>query len=156
LNKINYFKEIAFDKGFSTLEHQNFIYLKEFSNFNKIEFKSSTLDNINLKIINENSNKNKEIKVNFYTYKNGIKIDSIAFYRNISGHGYGKYNCLSYFDKNTSKIWQINYFPFKNDQSFIVSYSESNITSEGKIKLDSLHYLDESLEVEMENYNLNY
>lgn len=54
---------------------------------------------------------------------------------------------------------QIKYFPLnplRGNSIGIVSYTESSINVDGTIKSDSLHYLDESLDVEMEKYNLYY
>jgi hypothetical protein len=157
LAKKSYFKAITFEKEFSILEKQNKKYLREFSYFNKNNLKSTNLNNVLLKLVKENSNNIKEVKVNLYTYKNGKKTDSLDFYRNISRDDFGRYNCMSYFDQKHHKIWQIKYFPsIGKEPSNIISYSESTINSNGKIKLDSLHYIDESLDVEMDKYNLYY
>jgi len=157
LSKNIYFKTIAAEKGFYILEKQNIKYLNEFSYFNKDDIEPTNLNNILFKIIKEKSSNTKQVKVNFYIYRNGKKTDSLDFYRNISGDGFGRYICMSYFDQKYHKIWQIKYFPsIDKEPSNIISYSESTINSNGKIKLDSLHYIDESLDVEMEKYNLYY
>lgn len=111
-----------------------------------------------LKLIKEEQLRNENnLKINLFTFKDGKKIDSIEFYRNISNIGRGLYNCLSYFDKKTNKIWQIKYFYFNEGNSVdIISYKEISISSDGTIQSDLLHYLDESLDVEMEKLNLYY
>lgn len=157
LSKNNYFETLVKSNDQSFLKKQNEKYLKMYSHFKNDSYSLS--QGISIKLIREELPDESNIKVNLFTYKGKEKIDSIQFYRNISGDGFGLYNCLSYFDKKTNKIWQIKYFPSNPSRSNsvgIVSYTESSLTSDGKFKSNSLHYLDESLEVEMEKYNLYY
>lgn len=157
LAKENYFKTVASEHGSSILKKQNNLYLKKYSDYNSTDSKSTNLNAISVQLLKQSSSSSKEFKVNFFTYDNGKKIDSLDFYRNISGDGFGEYNCLSYFDQKNNRLWQIKYFPSKGkDPSYIISYSKSSITSDGKIEQDSLYYLDESLEEEMDKYNLYY
>lgn len=79
--------------------------------------------------------------------------------RNISGDEFAKYNCLSYFNTKTKKIWQIKYFPLnplRGNATGIVSYTISSIKSAGIIETDSIYYLDESLDTAMDKYHLYY
>jgi hypothetical protein len=157
LSKRNYFKTLTTGNTAQLLEKQNSLYLKNF--FQYQSEKISSLNAVNIKLIKENSSNKKDIKINLYTYLGNKKIDSIQFYRNISGDGFGYFNSLSYVDTKTKKIWQIRYFPInplRGNTVGIVSYTEKSITDEGNIKTDSIHYLDESLDVEMVNYHLYY
>lgn len=96
-------------------------------------------------------------KINLYTFSGNKKIDSIPFYRNIADSGRGEYNCLTYFDQKTNEIWQIRYFYLNGSKSAdIVLYEKSSILHDGKIQSDSLIYLDESLDAEMEKLHLYY
>lgn len=160
MKKQNFFINIASKKGTSILKNINKKYLKNFSKFYKSNLKLSKFENITIKVVKQSSSNLNEIKVNFFTYKNDKKVDSIQFYRNIEGDGYGTYNCLSYYDSKKNKIWQLEYFPVtpnpKGDSPGIISFSKMSINSEGKIKSDSLFYLDEYLEVERGNYGLYY
>lgn len=157
LSKNNYFETLVKGNDKSFLKKQNEKYLTIYSHFkNDSSFIS---EDISIKLIKEELHDENNIKVNLFTYKGKEKVDSIQFYRNISGEGFGTYNCLSYYNKQTNKIWQIKYFPLnplRANLVGIVSYTESSFTSDGKFKLDSLHYLDESLDLEMEKYNLYY
>ena len=157
LAKKYYFKTLVAGNEVFLLKKQNEKYQKVYFNFK--DYSYSLSKDITIKLIKEVLPNKKNVKINLYTYRGKDKIDSVQFYRNISGEGFGKYNCLSYFDKKTNKIWQIQYFPsnpLRDDSSGIISYSENNITFDGRIKSDSLHYLDESLDAEMEKYNLYY
>ncbi|UCA59708.1 hypothetical protein KB553_22330 [Chryseobacterium rhizoplanae] len=159
LSNANYFSSLKNGKGYLVLKKQNEEYLKKYSLTESNEFDLHLKNNLSIKFIKEKQKDKNLIKVNLFTYINNKKTDSIQFYRNISGDGFGNYNCLSYFNKKTNKIWQIKYFPLnplRGNSVGIVSYTESSISVDGTIKSDSLHYLDESLDVEMENYNLYY
>ncbi|WP_336959506.1 hypothetical protein [Chryseobacterium contaminans] len=159
LAKANYFNFLKNRKGDLVLKNQNEEYLKQYSLSENDELYITLKDNVSIKLVNEKQTDRSIVKVNLFTYVNNKKTDSIQFYRNISGDGFGNYNCLSYFNKKTNKIWQIKYFPLnplRGNSIGIVSYTESSINVDGTIKSDSLHYLDESLDVEMEKYNLYY
>lgn len=154
----NYFKKLSTEEGEEILREKNGRYLNEYTNYKNVSL--SLGKNISIKIIKEKSLDINKIKVNLYTFKEGEKIDSIGFYRNISGDEFGLYNCLSYLSKMENKIWQVKYFPTSpNPRSYspgIISYVEMRIDSEGKIKSDSFLYLDEYLDAEMEKYSLYY
>ncbi|MCS4302308.1 MULTISPECIES: hypothetical protein [unclassified Chryseobacterium] len=155
----NYFNSLKNKKGDMVLQQQNEEYLKKYTLSENNESYFPLKDNVSIKLVKEKQIDRSIIKVNLFTYVNNKKTDSIQFYRNISGEGFGNYNCLSYFNAKTNKIWQIKYFPLnplRGNSAGIVSYTESSISPDGTIKSDSLHYLDESLDVEMEKYNLYY
>ncbi|SDI15737.1 hypothetical protein [Chryseobacterium jejuense] len=159
LANANYFNSLKNGKGYLVLKKQNEEYLKQYSLAENNEHSLPLENNISIKLIKERQTDRNIIKVNLFTYVNNKKADSIQFYRNISGDGFGNYSCLSYFNAKTNKIWQIKYFPLnplRGNSVGIVSYTESSISTDGTIKSDSLHYLDESLDVEMEKYNLYY
>lgn len=155
----NYFNSLKNGKGDLVLKKQNEEYLKQYSLSENEELYITLKNNLSIKLVKEKRTDRSIVKVNLFTYVNNKKTDSIQFYRNISGDGFGNYNCLSYFNAKTNKIWQIKYFPLnplRGNSVGIVSYTESSISTDGTIKSDSLHYLDESLDVEMEKYNLYY
>lgn len=155
----NYFNSLKNKKGDLVLKQQNDEYLKKYTLSENNESYFPLKDNVFIKLVKEKQTDRSIIKVNLFTYVNNKKTDSIQFYRNISGDGFGNYNCLSYFNTKTNKIWQIKYFPLnplRGNSAGIVSYTENSISADGTIKSDSLHYLDESLDVEMEKYNLYY
>ncbi|REC60666.1 hypothetical protein DRF65_19680 [Chryseobacterium pennae] len=155
----NYFNSLKNKKGDLVLQQQNEEYLKKYTLSENNESYFPLKDNVSIKLVKEKQTDRSIIKVNLFTYVNNKKTDSIQFYRNISGEGFGNYNCLSYFNAKTNKIWQIKYFPLnplRGNSAGIVSYTESSISPDGTIKSDSLHYLDESLDVEMEKNNLYY
>ncbi|MDN3694163.1 hypothetical protein QWZ06_18725 [Chryseobacterium tructae] len=155
----NYFNSLKNKKGDLVLQQQNEEYLKKYTLSENNESYFPLKDNVSIKLIKEKQPDRSIVKVNLFTYVNNKKTDSIQFYRNISGDGFDNYNCLSYFNANTNKIWQIKYFPLnplRGNSAGIVSYTENSISADGTIKSDSLHYLDESLDVEMEKYNLYY
>lgn len=155
----NYFNSLKNKKGDLVLQQQNEEYLKKYTLSENNESYFPLKDNVSIKLVKEKQTDKSIIKVNLFTYVNNKKTDSMQFYRNISGEGFGNYNCLSYFNAKTNKIWQIKYFPLnplRGNSAGIVSYTENSISADGTIKSDSLHYLDESLDVEMEKYNLYY
>ncbi|SIQ59464.1 MULTISPECIES: hypothetical protein [unclassified Chryseobacterium] len=100
----------------------------------------------------------KDYKFVLYTLVNKEKIDSIQFYRKVNNVRYksDRYTCLSYLDLKNKKIWQITYF--SSNKSFdIISYSTSKINKNGTItKFDSIPYLDEALETELNNNKVYY
>lgn len=156
---LNYFSSLKNGKGDLVLKKQNAEYLSKYSLTENNEFYLHLKNNLSIKLVKEKRTDRNIVKVNLFTYVNDKKTDSTQFYRNISGDGFGNYNCLSYFNAKTNKIWQIKYFPLntlRGNSAGIVSYTESSISADGTIKSDSLHYLDESLDVEMQNYNLYY
>ncbi|WP_160139942.1 hypothetical protein [Chryseobacterium sp. c4a] len=159
LAKNNYFETLVKGNDKLFLKKQNAKYLKEYSKFGDNELSYTSQNTISFKFVKVKLVDKENVKVNLITYLGSKKVDSIQFYRNISGNEFGTYNCLSYFDKKTNKIWQIKYFPsnpIRGNSVGIVSYKKSSITSDGTIKSDSLYYLDESLDVEMDKYNLYY
>ena len=83
MKKQNFFINIASKKGTSILKNINKKYLKNFSKFYKSNLKLSKFENITIKVVKQSSSNLNEIKVNFFTYKNDKKVDSIQFYRNI-------------------------------------------------------------------------
>ncbi|WP_456311784.1 hypothetical protein [Pseudomonas shirazensis] len=94
-----------------------------------------------------------------YTFFDNKKKDSIEFYRNVDDLKYepSHYTSLSYLDIKNKKIWQIKYFSSPVDKSVgYVVFERSKIKENGKIETDSLYYLDESLDVEMEKNKLYY
>lgn len=155
LSEKNYYNNLVNGDMYSILKKQNNEYRKFYSKFNEDEINLN--NSTSIKIIREELSDTNQLKINLYSFNKNKKTDSIRFYRNISGNGYGEYNCLSFFDKKNNKIWQINYFPSDFDKSVnIISYSQSSIKPDGTIKKDSLHYLDESLDVVMQDNNLYY
>jgi len=155
LSEKNYFKTLVHGDTYSILNKKNEKYKKFYSTYD--ENRISLPNDISIKIIDEKLCSKDNLKINLYTFNKNKKIDSIRFYRNISGKNYEKYNCLSFFDKKNNKIWQINYFPSDFEKSVnIISYLEMSIKPDGTIKKDSLRYLDESLEVIMQDNNLYY
>lgn len=155
LSEKNYYNDLVNSDIYSILKKQNNEYRKSYTKFNEDEINLN--NSTSIKIIREELSDTNQLKINLYTFNKNKKTDSIRFYRNISGNGYGEYNCLSFFDKKNNKIWQINYFPSEFDKSVnIISYLESSIKPDGTIKTDSLYYLDESQEIIMQENNLYY
>ncbi|MCU7618773.1 hypothetical protein NZ698_16380 [Chryseobacterium sp. PBS4-4] len=159
LAKENYFNLIVGKEGDIILKKQNKEYFDKYSELK--DEKNFYISQNSLSIIfeKEKLTHKDNIKINLFTVVGNKKIDSVQFYRNISGNGFGMYNCMSYFNPKTNKIWQIQYFPLnplRGNSVGIISYTESSITSDGHIRIDSLHYLDESLDAEMEKYSLYY
>lgn len=151
-----YFKSLTGGKGYGILKKQNNTYFKHFIKFKNYKIESQKND-VSVTLITEQPLNSENVKVNLITYIKNRKADSIQFYRKMAGETYGRYNCLSYFDREKNKIWQIKYFPSAtNRPADIVSYSSSNISSSGIIKTDSVYYLDESLDAVMQKYNLYY
>lgn len=146
-----YFKTIVKDNGYLILKKQAELYNKKYSNFDRSNFINSTSQKAKFKFIKQRLN-NKNYRIVLYTYLNNMKKDSIEFYRNYGSKDVKRYTCLSYLDLKTNKIWQIKFF--YNDD--IILYESNNIKTDGKIKSDSLYYLDESLDVEMGEYHLYY
>ena len=157
LANTNYFNSIKYKKGYLVLKKQNEEYLKKYSLAENNEFNLSLENNISVKIVKEKHGDKNEVKVNLFTFINNKKADSIQFYRNIPQSELGLYNCMSYLNTKTGKIWQIKNFHSKNDKEVnIISYTEKIISSDGSIKSDSIHYLDESLDVKLDELNLYY
>ena len=157
LSHTYYWKKLVKGKTYQILKKQNSLYQNTYT---KIQPQKISLSkNLIIKLTRVKTTNQSDIKINLYTYIGNKKIDSIQFYRSVSGNEFGHFNSLSYFNPNTHKIWQIQYFPINpvtGNSVGIVSYTEKNIRSDGKIKTDSLHYLDESLDVEMDKYHLYY
>lgn len=151
LGREGYFKTIVKDNGYLILKKQAELYNKKYSNFDSSNFINSTSQKTKFKFIKQRLN-NKNYRIVLYTYLNNKKKDSIEFYRSYGSKDVKRYTCLSYLDLKTNKIWQIKFF--YNDD--IILYASNNIKTDGKIKSDSLYYLDESLDVEMGEYHLYY
>ncbi|QXU49164.1 hypothetical protein KYG33_20815 [Chryseobacterium sp. D764] len=157
LASANYFNSLKNGKGYLVLKKQNEEYLKKYSLTKNNELYLPLENNISIKLIKEKLEGKNTIKVNLFTFINNKKTDSIQFYRNIPQSELGMYNCLSYFNSKTGKIWQIKYFHSDNNKGLnIISYTERNISSDGSIKSDSIQYLDESLDLKLDELNLYY
>lgn len=162
LSNKNYFNTLVSlgdEKINLALQKQNEKYLKEYKKINPGELQSISKENYTTKLVNEAQHDKNNIKVNLYTIIGNKKIDSISFYRNISGNNFGKYICLSYFNPKMNKLWQIKYFPLnpiRGNSASMISYTVKSINETGIIKTDIIHFLDESLEVEMEKNELYY
>jgi hypothetical protein len=152
--KMSYFKEITGKSGYDILKKQNDRYSAFYVNFKNtndskagiFRFKKQSLDD------------KKNYRIVLYTFVNNIKKDSLEFYRNSIDSDYepSDFTCVSYLDLKTNKVWQLKYFSSATDRSVnFVSYQKSSIIN-GVIKSDSLYYLDESLDVEMDKRNLYY
>ncbi|WP_394773622.1 hypothetical protein [Flavobacterium sp.] len=103
--------------------------------------------------------KEKKYRIVLYTLIENEKKDSIEFYRNVDDLKYepSNYTCLSYLDLKVKNIWQLKYFSSPVDKSVgYIIYEKKKIMENGKIETDSLFYLDESLDVEMEKNKLYY
>ncbi|MFN3022003.1 hypothetical protein ACK1KB_13650 [Chryseobacterium sp. TY3] len=150
-----YFTILTTKKTSQLLENQNNLYIKNFSKFKSTTISTST--DLNIKLIKANTPNEKDLKINLYTYLKDKKVDSIQFYRNLSGGKFGHFNTLSYFNSKKNKFWQIQYFPtnpLRGNTPGIISYTEKSITQEGLITTDSIHYLDESLQAVLDENNL--
>lgn len=157
LASANYFNSLKNGKGYPELKKQNEEYLKKYSLTENNELFLSLEKGVSIKLIKEKQKDKNVVKVNLFTFINKKKTDSIQFYRNIPQSEMGLYNCMSYFNTKTGKIWQIKYFHSNNDKNVnIISYTEKSISSDGSIKSNSIHYLDESLDVKLDELNLYY
>ncbi|MBP2615889.1 hypothetical protein [Chryseobacterium jejuense] len=107
LANANYFNSLKNGKGYLILKKQNEEYLKQYSLAENNELSLPLENNISIKLIKEKQTDRNTVKVNLFTYLNNKKTDSMQFYRNISGDGFGNYNCLSYFNKKTNKIFSL-------------------------------------------------
>lgn len=156
----NYFENLNNNTGYVILKKQNELYLKNYSNFlnNDIpQISSST--NIKLKFEKQLFKSKNEYRIVLYTFLNDKKIDSVEFYRNVTALEYepSSYTNLSYLNLKNGKIWQIKYFSSPVDKSIgYIFYGRKEILQSGKVETDSLYYLDESLDVEMEKNKLYY
>lgn len=151
-----YFSSITKPGGAQILHDQNTIYQNHFAKY-QLERISLERSACSVELVKALGSTQENMQVHLFTFVNNKKMDSVQFYSNISGDGYGAYNCLSYFDPKSAKIWQIKYFPSKaNKTADIISYSAHKIDVDGTIKLDSLYYLDEAWDAEMEKYQLYY
>ncbi|TDO94966.1 hypothetical protein [Flavobacterium sp. 245] len=154
----NYFHNLNEANGYSILSTQNKLYQKKYSNF-KYRNVSQLKDNIKFKFEKQFINKGKKYRIVLYTLINNIKKDSIEFYKNVKDlhHEPSNYTSLSYLDLKHNEIWQIKYFSSSVDKSVgYILYAKNKILENGKIETDSLYYLDESLDVEMEKNKLYY
>lgn len=162
LSNKNYFNTLVSlgdEKIGLALQKQNEKYLEEYKKNNHGEIQSISKENYTTKLVNETQHDKNNIKVNLYTIIGNKKIDSIPFYRNILGNNFGKYICLSYYNPKMNKLWQIKYFPLnplRGNSLAMVSYTVKSINKTGIIETDIIHFLDESLEVEMVNNDLYY
>jgi len=154
----NYFQNLSEVNGYSILSMQNKLYQKKYSNFKNSDV-SQLKDNINFKFEKQYVNKGDKYRIVLYTLIHNTKKDSFEFYRNVNDLKYepSNYTSLSYLDLKHSKIWQIKYFSSPVDKSVgYILYAKNKILENGKIETDSLYYLDESLDVEMEKNKLYY
>ncbi|MDR2236598.1 MAG: hypothetical protein LBE92_10770 [Chryseobacterium sp.] len=152
----NYFSSLNDKNSYQLLKQQNLIYEKEYLNFTK-PLTTTLRNNLDVNLIKNQTVNQDEIKINLYTYNRNKKIDSIQFYRKINNDDYGRYYSLSYLNIQQNKIWQIKYFQSsKSKLTQVISYSTSIILKDGHIKTDSLFYMDESLEAEIDRLKLYY
>jgi len=91
------------------LKKLNEKYLERYSELESNEFYMSYKNSISIKFLKEKQKDKNNVKIIFFTYVKNKKVDSIQFYRNFSGDGFGKYNCLSFLDFKNNKIWQLKY-----------------------------------------------
>jgi hypothetical protein len=150
----SYFETLTAKEGYVILKKQNDLYEKNYSNFKS----SGSLTSAYIRFEKQFLKDKKNYRIVLYTLMNDTKTDSIEFYRNTTGFKYepSNYTHISYLDLKTNKIWQLKYFSSPADKSCnLISYQVSKIDN-GKIKPDSLFYLDESLDAELEKRNLYY
>ncbi|KIC03677.1 hypothetical protein OA88_02700 [Flavobacterium sp. JRM] len=155
----NYFKNLTKEKGYTILKKQNDLYQKSYLNFENGDISQFNTENINFKFEKQFLNSEKKFRIVLYTFVDSKKKDSIEFYRNVDDLKYepSNYTCLSYLDLKNKKIWQMKYFSSPVDKSVgYILYKKNKVMENGKIETDSLYYLDESLDVEMEKYKLYY
>lgn len=157
----NYFATISNDSNYTKLKKQNALYEKNFLNFKSFKIFPAKRISLDFKFEKQFSSNTKKYRIVLYTYYENKKIDSTEFYRNTEVNdksiGSNTYTSMSYLNLKDEKIWQIRYFHSTDTNSpAIISYEKSSIQQNGKIKSDSLFYLDESLDVKMERYNLYY
>ncbi|KUJ60003.1 hypothetical protein AR687_20495 [Flavobacteriaceae bacterium CRH] len=159
LGSERYFDNLTDDKGYLVLKKQNDLYQKKYSNFKNSKFPQIiSTDRAKLKFEKQFINETK-YRIVLYTFIDNRKKDSIEFYRNVEDLKYepSHYTSLSYLDIKNKKIWKIKYFSSPVDKSVgYILYERSKIIENGKIETDSLYYLDESLDVEMEKNKLYY
>lgn len=154
----NYFQNLSEANGYSILSTQNKLYQKKYSNFKNSDI-SQLKDNIKFKFEKQFLNEKRKYRIVLYTFIHNTKKDSFEFYRNVNDLKYepSNYTSLSYLDLKHNKIWQIKYFSSPIDKSVgYILYAKNKILENGKIETDSLYYLDESLDVEMEKNKLYY
>ena len=160
LAKKTYFENLTKkNKGYSILKKQNESYQKNYLNFKNGIVPQLKKDNLKLKFEKQFLDNGKKYRIVLYTFINNKKKDSIEFYRNVDDlqNEPSNYTCLSYLDLKNKKIWQIKYFSSPVDKSVgYVSYEKNKVLENGKIETNSLYYLDESLDVEMEKNKLYY
>lgn len=117
------------------------------------------MNNIDFKFEKQLISGGKKYRIVLYTFFDNKKKDSIEFYRNVDDLKYepSNFTSLSYLDLRDKKIWQIKYFSSPVNKSVgYVLYERSKIKENGKIESDSLYYLDESLDAEMEKNDLYF
>jgi len=156
----NYFEHLTDDdKGYLILKKQNESYQNHYANFINTDSLQFSSNNIQFKLEKQFLSNEKNYRIVLYTLIDNKKRDSIEFYRNVNDLRYepGSYTSLSYLDLKNKKIWQIKYFSSRVDKSVgYILYAKNKVMENGKIETDSLYYLDESLDVEMEKENLYY
>lgn len=156
----NYFQSLTDSTGYALLKKQNELYLKKYLDFlndNILQIGSDR--NIKLKFEKQLFKNKNEYRIVLYSFLNDKKIDSLEFYRNAAHLEYepSNYTNLSYLNLKNGKIWQIKYFSSPVDKSVgYIFYGRKKILENGKVETDSLYYLDESLDVEMEKNKLYY
>nr|WP_155079014.1 hypothetical protein [Flavobacterium sp. MC2016-06]MBU3861962.1 hypothetical protein [Flavobacterium sp. MC2016-06] len=159
LAKKNYFENLNGNKGYQRLKNQNDSYQSKYSNFgNNVTPEIISIGHLKLKF-EKQFLEGKKYRIILYTFLDDKKKDSLEFYRNVSDlkNEPSNYTSLSYLNFKDKKIWQIKYFssPIDNYVGFIL-YNKNTIKENGKIEIDSIYYLDESLDVEMEKNKLYF
>ncbi|GAA3767894.1 hypothetical protein [Flavobacterium ginsengiterrae] len=156
----NYFQNLTDTTGYTLLKKQNELYLKNYLDFINNNIPQIGSDrNIKLKFEKQLFKNKDEYRIVLYSFLNNKKVDSLEFYRNATHLEYepSNYTNLSYLNLKNGKIWQIKYFSSPVDKSVgYIFYGRKKILESGKVETDSLCYLDESLDVEMEKNKLYY
>jgi len=155
--KSDYFNSIKGENGYDILKQQNELYSKKIIPGNK-DLGVIRKGKLTINLVAKKT-ENKDVNVMLYTIMNDKKMDSIQFYRYSENIRYpaDQYFCLSYFDDKTNKIWQTKYFTFDKEKLLeIAALKEAIILPNGTIKENNLHFLDESLEEEIQKHHLSY
>ncbi len=156
LEEPNFFDQVA--KNHNSLMTQCALYEENFRAFNDSNVLKLPGKNLHSKLQKQLLHSS-DSRIVLFTYVNNTKVDSVEFYRNSEVYnetaGCNQYTCLSYLDLKKGEIWQAKYFhQSKFDTPAIICYLKRTIRTDGKIRTDSLNYLDESLEAEMQQYKL--
>jgi hypothetical protein len=157
LSKNSYFESITESKGYIRLKDQNTLYENTYTKIKSSDVFQFQTGHIKYKFEKQLLNTKENYRVVLYTLIDNKKKDSIIFYtkENDLKYEFKGYTCMSYLNLKTNKLWQIKYLSYShNDSVGIVSYEENSVLANGTIQSDSLHFLDESLDVEIEKNNL--